>query len=179
MNPVRDNMDCISTSINQILRQALIGLPLCITVMLAVHIIISHPASAQVYDQDRFVQVRARLDAQYALLAEKGYKREALEVILPMGPQHAMSFQLDLVAGRTYAIVAACDDLCTRVGLLVLNDRNESVIERSDDGNVTIMSGSVATGGIHFGALEAPGCPDDRCQAGLSVLRLETGAGQP
>jgi len=130
-------------------------------------------AAAQVYDEARFAQVRAKLDTQYASLAGRGYKREALEVIIPMGPLHAMSFQLELIAGRTYAFVAACDDVCKQVDLVVTNMNREAVTHRTDDGNVAILGGSVAIGGVHFGALQAPGCPDDRCQAGLSVLYLE------
>src|SRR5689334_17162003 len=70
-------------------------------------------------EQERFEEVRMKLVQESANLTAQGYKREALEIVIPVTRGGGAGFQLELVAGATYATVAACDDRCEHVELSI------------------------------------------------------------
>ena len=123
-------------------------------------------------EQVRFDQVRGRLEAEYKSLDGKGYRREALEIVAAVG-KGGMGFQLELVLGKSYAIVGACDEACKKLELVVHDSAGAVVTQSAETGGIIVVAGTAGESGLHYGMLQVAECGDDQCQVGLSVLRKD------
>lgn len=130
-------------------------------------------AFAEPTEQQRFDEVGTKLDSEYATLVAKGYKREALEIVISLGPAGEVGFGLELVVGYTYAVVASCDNRCEHVEVLIFAPAGNLLTQSTEKASVVIVAGSPTEGGSHHGVLRAPGCGSEWCQVGLSVLRRD------
>lgn len=126
---------------------------------------------AQSIEQQSFDEVRAKLLKECASLTGQGYKREALEIVVPVPAASGIPFQLELVGGVTYAVVAACDNRCQHVEVSIDDPGGNRLAQSPEKADIVIVSGAPSESGLHRGVVRAPGCTSEWCQVGFTVLR--------
>lgn len=130
-------------------------------------------ALAQPSEQAHFEEVRGKLEAQYANLEKQGYKREALEIVVALDKDGEFPFQLALTAGASYTIVAACDNRCRHIEVILDAPDGKRLAQSPLEESVAIVAGAPSETGLHLGTIRMRDCPNEMCQAGLSVLRRD------
>ena len=138
--------------------------------LLAAPLLERRSAIAESSEQQRFDEVRSKLEGEYATLGAQGYKREALEIVMGLSATGGAAFQLELGTGNSYAVVAACDGRCPHVEVTIDDPDGNRLAQSPEKASVVIVGGTPVVGGMHRGVVRVPGCAAEWCQVGISVL---------
>lgn len=125
-----------------------------------------HALHAQSYAQVVWDQLqtayRAADDQDYAL---RNY------VIGGLAASGTDSWTFALAAGRQYMVIAACDNDCSDVDLVVKNEKGETVASDLSDDDVPVVIFKPEAEGRHTIEVKMYACSEEPCYFGFGIFR--------
>ena len=119
--------------------------------------------------------VDERLAKEVGFLKNQGFDSADQTRFSALEKGRAESFRADLTAGVDYARVAACGLACDHVRM-ELSNASGALAESPEKQPVVILNGAVPETGNYVVTLSAPGCQQDACGVGLTIVRKATPA---
>jgi peptidoglycan hydrolase-like protein with peptidoglycan-binding domain len=128
---------------------------------------------ASTSNRDYVEDVRAKLAQEQQHLSGQNYRKEGAEIIEPLGRDKTKRVIAQFEAGRTYAIVAACDKDCSHVQISLHDASGALLVSSPEKEAVVIVSGAPVATGSYAAEVAVPGCKEKTCHVGIVVMRLE------
>lgn len=123
--------------------------------------------------------VRAKLAGEAKHLSARSYVQAKPPSIEVLKRNKSVSFTLQLNAGTTYAIIAACDTDCGHVAVALLDAKGQLLVESPEKHHTVIVNGPAAETARHTARVTAPGCREDECYVGLLLLQEQLKSSAP
>lgn len=121
-----------------------------------------------------------RLEVDYKLLVEaetlakRGFDSWGEPRIRTAARGASVREPLDLQTGTTYAVIAACNQQCSHVSLILRDPEGEVLTRSPEKHDIVIVAGPVTKTGRHEAQLTAPGCSERQCTVGIRVMQLKS-----
>ena len=127
--------------------------------------------AAEDEDEKYLVDVREKLAQQFKVYGDQSYKRSQKDLVELLARGKPKVFPLQLHAAVTYAIVAACDNDCAHVALVLRDGDGRQLAQTPDRHHTVVINGMPNQSGRHSVAVSVPGCKEDECYVGLMLLQ--------
>jgi hypothetical protein len=146
---------------------------LCSLLLVGVGLARTSVAQTPTPNEVHIENVRVKLVREVQHLRESNYQQAGAEIVEPLARDRSKRFAVQLQAGWTYAIVAACGKDCSHVQLSLYDAAGALLVSSPAKEDVVIVSGAPIATGAYAAEVAAPGCSEKICHVGIGVMRLD------
>jgi hypothetical protein len=145
----------------------------CAALVLCIAPLLAHAQSPNAGASEN---ARGKLDRPAEFLIGQNYRQFAPKVIDRISAGQVKNFPVQLVAGVSNAVIAACGQNCDQVQISLYDFRHTLLTRSSEKADVVVKTGRAQYDGLYEVEVAVPGCHAAECEVGLMVLRQETAA---